>query len=163
MAEYRSFRGTVVQIEDLMVTTGDNSGCTKLFTLSDSSGNIVNFVVSPSTYFVNLEMVRVGDNVIGFYDASLPVPLIYPPQYRAIVMAIESSFMNVTVDTFNRQLINTAGTLKLNVGPFTLITLTNGQAFTGSLVNRDLVVLYDITTRSIPAQTTPIQVIVLCL
>ena len=32
-------------------------------------------------------MVTLGDMVTGFYDANAPVPLIFPPQFRAIVMA----------------------------------------------------------------------------
>ncbi|WP_192812617.1 hypothetical protein [Paenisporosarcina sp. TG-14] len=35
----------------------------------------MNFVVSPTTYFVNHVMVAAGDRVTGYYDGSAPVPL----------------------------------------------------------------------------------------
>ena len=52
--------------------------------------------------------------------------------------------------------------LKLNISPNTLILLENGQAFTGKISNRNLIVVYGATTRSIPAQATPYKIIVMC-
>lgn len=88
--------------------------------------------------------------------------MIYPPQYRAVVMARNLKYRNVKVDFFNGQLISSDGMLKLNLTPFTPIVLENGLAFTGNPANRDLIVVYGPTTKSILAQTTPDKVIVLC-
>lgn len=107
-------------------------------------------------------MVGVGDAVIGYYDTNAPIPLIYPPQYRALVMAKVTPNRNIKVDFFNRQLVSSDGTLKLNISPFTQILLENGQAFTGNPANRDLIVVYGPTTMSIPAQTIPYRIIVMC-
>lgn len=98
----------------------------------------------------------------GFYDADAPVPLIYPPQYRAIVMAKAHTDRFVSVSFFNSQLLSSDGNLKLNLSRQTEIVLENGQDFNGNPANRDLIVIYGATTRSIPAQTTPYKVIVLC-
>ena len=38
----------------------------------------------------------------------------------------------------------------------------NGQIFTGRLANQLLLVLYTATTRSLPPQTTPDEVVVFC-
>ena len=100
--------------------------------------------------------------VTGFYDADAPVPLIFPPQYRAIVMTIDSPYQSVKVDFFNRQLESSDGSLKLNISPSTQILLENGQLFNRNPANRNLIVVYGATTRSIPAQTTPYQIIVMC-
>lgn len=162
MADFAEVRGEIVGIEEFYTDNEEEAGCNKIYSVEDGRGDIVNFFISPGTYFVDQAMIQIGDYVIGFYDSSLPTLLIYPPRYNAIVMAVDSRFRNVTVDTFNRQLINKSGTLKLNIGPDTLITLTNGQAFTGNLENRNLIVIFTATTRSIPAQTTPEQIIVLC-
>lgn len=162
MSFYQSFQGTVTMINDIRGTTGSKPGCYIIMTVEDRSGSVVNFVVNPMTYFVDHVTLSVGDEVIGFYDANAPVPLIYPPQFQAIVMAMLYNDQFVTVDFFNRQLVNPSNTLKLNIGPNTQVLLTNDQTFSGSLMNRDLIVVYSFTTRSIPAQTTPIQVIVLC-
>ena len=122
----------------------------------------MNFVVQPDTYFVDHVMVSRGDIVTGFYDINSPVPLIFPPQFRAIVMAKNSLYQNVKVDYFNNQLVSSDNSLKLNIAPWTQITLKNGQAFTGNPSNRNLIVVYGATTRSIPAQTSPYKIIVMC-
>lgn len=52
--------------------------------------------------------------------------------------------------------------LKLNIAPSTEIMTSNGQRFTCSLGGQLLVVYYSATTRSIPPQTTPRRIIVMC-
>lgn len=163
MTNFLSFTGRVMWIDDFPTATNDPQlGCYKLFSLSDRDGSIVNFVIEPATYFVDHVKVKVGDIVTGFYDADAPVPLIYPPQYRAAVMARDQPNTFVTVSFFNNQLISSDGSLKLNVSRQTEIVLENGQDFNGNPANRDLIVIYSASTRSIPAQTTPHKIIVLC-
>lgn len=163
MPNFKSFQGNVTMISDFMISTNDEgAGCYKLMSVDNGFGSYVNFVVSPTTYFVDQVMVRVGDRVTGYYDANAPVPLIFPPQYRALVMVKETSFQNVKVDFFNNMLVSSDGTLQLNLSPFTPILLENGQQFTKIPVNRNLIVIYGITTKSIPAQTTPYKIIVMC-
>jgi hypothetical protein len=162
MKLFRSFSGTITMIRDFWTDDPSREGCLKFMTVENSNGGIVDFVVTPTTYFVDQAMMRVGDGVIGFYDANVPVPAIYPPQYQALVMARVLPYQSVKVDHFDSQLVSSDGTLKLNLSPFTPIVLENGQAFTGNITNRDLIVVYGITTRSIPAQTTPYKIIVMC-
>jgi hypothetical protein len=118
--------------------------------------------VSPTTYFVNHETVSVGDKVTGYYDGNAPAILIFPPQYPALIMVKESTNQNVKVDYFNDQLKSSDGQLKINLSPYTQILLANNQKFTGNPTNRNLIVIYGPTTKSIPAQTTPYKVIVWC-
>ncbi|MBT2692684.1 hypothetical protein [Bacillus sp. ISL-55] len=163
MVKYQPFRGVVTMINDFLITpSGENEGCYTLMSVIDGTGRQVNFVVEPKTYFVDQAMVRIGDQVTGYYDADAPVPLIYPPQYRALVMVKETPGQNVKVDFFNSQLISIDGMLKLNLSPGTPILLENGQRFTKNPANRNLIVVYGPSTFSIPAQTTPYRIIVLC-
>lgn len=162
MKQFRSFHGIITTINDFIIGVNEEQGCNKLMAVNDGHGNIVHFVVKPNTYFIDQTMVRVGDQITGFYDASVPVPMIFPPQFQAVVMAKYVSHQNVKVDHFNEQLESSDGRLKLNVSPTTQIVLTNGQFFTGNLENRNLIVLYSMATMSIPAQTTPYKIIVLC-
>ncbi len=161
MKDFQSVSGIIIAISDL-VTAPEAMGCYKLISVQQMDGEIANFAVSPDTYFVDHVMVRPGDMVTGFYDANAPMPLIYPPQYQAIVMARAVPYQNVKVDFFNEDLVSSDGMLKLNIAPTTQIVLENGQAFTGNPANWYLVVVYGPTTRSIPAQTTPEQIVVLC-
>jgi hypothetical protein len=143
-------------------TNKNDEGCYKLISVDNGLGALVNFVVSPKTYFVDQVMVSVGDQVTGYYDGNAPALLIYPPQYQAIVMVKNSPFQNVKVDYFNTELESSDGRLRLNISPYTQIVLTNGQHFSRTPANRDLIVIYGPITKSIPAQTTPYRIIVLC-
>ncbi|MFF5996012.1 hypothetical protein AAGS61_14860 [Lysinibacillus sp. KU-BSD001] len=163
MVNFQSFRGVITQINDFFVgQNGESEGCYTLMTVENGNGGIVNFVVSPTTYFVNQEIVAIGDQITGYYDGDAPVPLIYPPQYRALIIVKENNFQNVKVDFFNRQLVSSDGQLQLNLAPFTPISLINEQPFSKNPANRNLIVIYGPTTRSIPAQTTPYKIIVWC-
>ncbi|RKD33426.1 hypothetical protein BET03_09230 [Thermohalobacter berrensis] len=162
MTTFGSFYGIITRIDDFRVRTGESIGCYKLMTVQKRDGSIVNFEITPTTYFVDHVTMAVGDAVIGFYDINAPVPLIFPPQFRAIVISKLIPGHNVKVDYFNEQLVSSDGTLKLNISPFTQIILENDQVFTGNPANRNLIVVYGPTTRSIPAQTTPYKIIVMC-
>lgn len=159
----KSFHGIVTMIHDLM--TGQNNkdeGCYKLMTVENNDGAIVNFVVAPSTYVLGHVMLAIGDEVTGYYDGDAPAPLIYPPQYQALVMVRENPNWHVKVDYFNADLVSSDGQLKINISPTTPMILTNGQPFTGNPADRNLIVIYGPATKSIPAQTDPYQIIVLC-
>ncbi|MBC6973098.1 hypothetical protein H9I32_12135 [Bacillus sp. Xin] len=163
MINFNSFHGTVTMINDFIVgQNAEGEGCYKLMSVENGLGNIVNFVVSPTTYFVDHVVVSVGDKVTGYYDGNAPVPLIYPPQYRALVMVKDSPYQNVKVDYFDSQLISSDGRLRLNISPYTQIVLTNGQPYSRNPTNRNLIVIYGPTAKSIPAQTTPYRIIVWC-
>jgi hypothetical protein len=163
MVEFYSFHGTVTMISDFNIgQNGEAEGCYKLMTVEDGLGAIVNFVVSPTTYFVDHAVVAVGDSITGYYDGNAPTPLIYPPQYPALVVVKESPYQNVKVDYFDSQLESSDGRLRLNISPYTQIILTNGQPFSGNTKNRNLIVIYGPATKSIPAQTTPYRIIVWC-
>ena len=163
LIRFEAFRGRVTNISDFIVSqNGESEGCYKIFSLEDGNGGIVNFVISPSTYFLDQVTVNVGDIVTGYYDVNAPVPLIYPPQYRAIIMIKDSPYFNVKVDFFDRQLVSSDGQLRLNISPNTQIVAQNSQTFTSNPANRNLIVLYGASTFSIPAQTTPYRIIVWC-
>lgn len=162
MAVFGSFSGILTKIEDFFTGDGATAGCNKLFTVQNGEGSTVNFVVTPATYFVDHVMMTAGNTVTGFYNANAPVPMIYPPQYQAVVMARAAQNQNVKVDFFDSQLVSSDGTLKLTISPFTQILLENDQAFQGYPANRNLIAIYGTVTMSIPAQTIPYRIIVMC-
>ncbi len=163
MVNFGVFEGTITFISDFPISpNGASEGCYKMFTLEDGNGGIVNFVVSPTTYFVDHSTARTGDRIVGYFDTNAPVPLIYPPQYRAIVMVKNRTYQNVKIDYFNDQLLSSDGQLQLNISPITQLVLQNGQQFSSNPANRNLIVIYGPSTKSIPAQTTPYRIIVLC-
>lgn len=148
-----------------MFFIGQNSegeGCYKLMTVENELGKTVNFVISPTTYFVNPLVVSIGDKITGYYDGNAPVPLIYPPQYRALVVVKHIPPQSVKIDYFDSQLKSKDGLLQLNISPYTQIVVRNDQPFSGTLTNRNLIVIYGPATKSIPAKTIPYKIIVWC-
>lgn len=162
MKEFLSVEGIVTGIEVMETSVNDRSACTLFMSVRGRRDDYFNLVVSANTYFVDHVNIRPGDHIVAFYDALAPMPLIYPPQYRAIVIGIKSRRETIKVAYFNRDLISSDNSLRLNIGDRTEILLENGQTFLGNIANRNLVVVYGVSTKSIPAITTPYQIVVLC-
>lgn len=155
---YSSFvpvTGTVISM------TPGNDCCSQMMSVRTGNG-IVNFMIDSETQVIGSRRLWPGMLVTAFYDSSLPVPLIFPPQYRAQIITPVGRNEQVMIGTFGTDLIASDESLKLNIGYSTQIRTINGQNFTCNLVGRTLLVYYTTTTRSIPPQTTPERVIVLC-
>lgn len=143
------------------ITPMRNECCQQMVTLFNSNG-ITNVIISPDTYVINETRLRPGMTVTAFYDGNAPVPLIFPPQYRALILGRHSPNETMMADYFDRTLTASDQSLKLNIASSTEIVTSNGQAYSCPLFERLLIVYYSVTTRSIPPQTTPRKVIVVC-
>ena len=163
MKKYSSFSGKVSMIQDYSTSPNQQlNGCYQLMSVVIGDGSVVNFVIEPTTYFLDHVRVSIGDRVTVFYDANAPALMIYPPQYQALIIVKDHPYQNVKVDYFNSNLVSSDGQLKLNVSRSTLMLLPNNQLFTANPANRHLLVVYSAATMSIPAQTTPNKVIIMC-
>lgn len=154
--------GTIVDMVPTRMGNRRAEGCMIFTTVEDMDGNTVNFILSPSTFVVDWETLSVGMRCTFWYRTDAPTPLIYPPQYTAVVAAQEKNDRMVDVGYYNTSMVNEAQTLQLNIDGSVDIRTTNNQYFQGSPANHNLVVIYGTSTRSIPAQTTPEEIIVLC-
>lgn len=162
---YGSYTGTVKEV-------ADREDGSIFVTLESETNGPTNFVVTKDTYRVNDVEIKAGQTLIGFYESNRPMIMIYPPQYTISIVAEVKDNLFVEADKFDEDLVNVDNTLKLNISEDTEIVWENGTQITWikaptaeelaqAISNRKLVVLYDVTTRSIPAQTTPKKVIVL--
>lgn len=154
-ANYVPVIGTILNI-----VRGSNC-CSHLISLRTNDG-IVNFIVDPQTKVIDDRQLRVGMRVAAFYDSSLPVPLIFPPQYRAQLVTALGRNEQIMLNFFDRNLTAEDNSLQLNIAGNTMTRTANGQEYRCNLANQTLLVYYTMTTRSIPPQTTPSRVIVLC-
>ena len=159
---FGSVTGTIVDMVPTRIGNRRANGCMIFVTLEDKDGNTVNFVMTPSTYVVDFETLSVGMMCTFWYAADAPMALIYPPQYNAVVAAQEKNGRMIDVSYYNMTMVNEEQTLQLNMDGSVDVRTTNNQYFQGSPANHNLVVIYDNSTRSIPAQTTPRLVVVLC-
>lgn len=115
------------------------------------------------------EMIELkeGDLVTLFVREDAPMVLSLPAEYSPsiIVKNSEEPTNMVMVDSFTKTedgaYINQAETLVLNISDETEIIKLSREMFDGNLDGCDLVVIYNMATFSIPAQTSPAKVIVL--
>lgn len=145
----------------ILSISGEGDCCSQTMTLRTGNG-IVNFTVEPTTQVIDSRQLRPGMRVAAFYDSRLPVPLIFPPQYRAQLITLLGRNEQVVIGTFDEDLLAEDRSLQLNVARGTVVKTVNGQNFPCSLANRTLLVYYSATTRSLPPQTTPRKLVVLC-
>lgn len=139
---------------------GDNC-CEQQVTIR-SNNQINHFIVGPDTYVIGEIRLRPGMSVTAFYDASLPIPLIFPPRYQAVIIGRKNPSETIFAGYFDENLTAENDALRLNIARSTQVVTSNGQTFNCRPENQMLVVYYSETTRSIPPQTTPRKIIVLC-
>lgn len=135
--------------------------CQQMITVQNTEG-VHNFIISPETYVIDMVRLRSGMQVSAFYDANRPVPLIYPPQYQAVIVGRNVPNEKIYVGYFDENLTSTDEQLKLNISRGTEIITANGQQYLCPVGQHTLIVYYTMTTRSIPPQTTPRKIIVMC-
>lgn len=143
------------------ITPQPEQCCNQMISLLTESGPVT-LLLTPETYVAGARPLRPRMRITAFYDANLPVPLIFPPQYTAILITPVSPGQNVAAGHFDENLLAEDGSLKLNIGRSTAILTANGQRFGCDPGGNLLLVYYGASTRSIPPQTTPDRIIVLC-
>ncbi len=159
---YNPILGTVRSIMPLQ-NYNEIYSCTLLLAVVSPVIGQINFIVTPRTYVLRQKKFNSGDPIIAFYDTLTPAPLIYPPRYRAILLAGNDEERLAVFDYFNEELVNSDQTLKLNLADSkSNIILSNGQTFTGSPENHFLLVLFTSSTKSIPSVITPDEIVVFC-
>lgn len=140
----------------------ENGGmCTQLMAMLRTENGFVNVMISQETYVAGQVRLRRGMRAVFFYDGNAPMPLIYPPQYHALFIAVPQMNEQVVVSYFDDNLSAVTESLQLRISPQTQVVAANGQQYACPLENRLLMVFYTAATRSLPPQTTPRRVIVL--
>lgn len=163
VSAYVSAEGLITNIEPIRLGNERQDDCCNLImSVRTENRNVINFIVDINTYFIDNENMKKGDTAIFFYDSSLITPMIYPPQFRAVVAAKQIKNRFIKVGKFNQNLVSSDGSIRLNITPSTRIILINGQTFLCDIPNRNVAVVYTASSRSFPAVVNPSQIIVLC-
>lgn len=154
-ADYVSVTGFLLNI------TRGTDCCSQMISMQTDNG-IVNFTINSETRVIDARQLLPGLRVAVFYDSSLPVPLIFPPQYRAQIVTVLARGEQVMLSTFDNNLLSADRSLQLNIARNTETVTINNQSVNCNLQGQTLLVYYSATTRSIPPQTTPRKIVVLC-
>jgi len=161
---YARFEGSVTYVSD-------NDPYVNHITVEGAEDyEIINFIITENTLFMTAEGIKpveeisVGDELVVYFIEPFVSTMIFPPQREASVFVrpTRDAAQTIFFGRFNNELISDDNSLKLNVSGDTTILRANGTD--GSevvLEGRDLAVVYTISTRSIPAQTTPELIVIL--
>lgn len=168
-ASYISVDVTVVKtdsdVDGIIKTTTDVNN-------KDDQNNTVNLKITDDTLVYDnlgnkkaLSDLTAGSKITVFTGSYEPTPLILPVQYTANVIIINGDKEgNVNADTYladEEGYTNVANTLKIAAADDTKIVDKDEKEYKGDLDKNDLIVFYGVSTKSIPAQTTPTKVVVL--
>ncbi len=162
---YIEFNGKISRLdskEDLLSILAENDleeGMDKLVAhISDD----VLLLDEESMDFISKEDLEEGMEVSIYYDKDTIMLMSYPAQLGPDLVIVRSDDLdvNIKIDKFDEDLTSDDNSLKLNIDEDTeLINLQGEKIEKEDLANKDLIVFYTNSTRSIPAQTTPQKVI----
>ena len=159
LVEYLSFTGTITDLRDgeILVRDDQNAENEMIFVLTEET-----LLLDESEQAkLGADKLEEGQVVTAYYPADLPMALSYPARLGPSVLVRRSpeglGFIHVA--TFDDTLTSSDGSLKIRLGAGMTLSARAGKPVT-SLANRNLVVFYAESTRSIPAQTTPETIIV---
>ena len=169
MPSYIANQVTVLSLQDNMFETTKNPD------EPENREYIVNYTIMDDTLIfdqagnkLSLEDVKEGSLLDVYTGAYTPSPMIRPPQYQAniiIVLDSEAEEAGFTcADTFllvDGMLTGAGNTLALNLTEDVEIVDRDGNPTQEELANKDLLVFYGASTRSIPAQTSPTKIVIL--
>jgi len=162
MPDFFSVTGTVVSTEDI-------EGVLHV-TIETLDGDPAVFIIGEVTVFPFEETFNIGDTITGWYRTDLPMTMIWPSHYNIAVLAagIPDDAI-IKVDRFHTwygnmedYLLSQDETFAFNTDENTVILLADGLDFNDGEINgRRIVVIYGISTRSLPEMTTADKLIVL--
>ncbi len=164
---YLSITGRVTGIVPVFTEAQEPEEGASLVSLELADGGLCTVQITPGTYFPALSEIETGDTVTAYYKGDAHSTMIFPPRYRAAVLIFGlPEGQSVKVDRFRfdpdtERLISEDDTLALNLGEFLNVVNVDGIDQPSHLDGDMLAVVYGRTTRSIPAQTTPLEMAVL--
>lgn len=148
-AKYISFQGEVTEIADNKITVKENENNSIMFHLSTM------IIGTKDGQVMEAKDIKAGDKVMAIYTSHTPMALSYPGQMTPMMIIVKNSENNLKLDKFNEELVSSDGSLKLVINETTKLEAYKTKQLIAEkdLLNKELLVIYGATTRSIPAQT----------
>jgi hypothetical protein len=167
---------TVINVsEEMIETTLDAEN-------AEDQNNLINYILSTDTLVydvtgnkLDISAVQAGSLISVYTNSSAPAALVLPTEYQADIIIVESTEDEAAgftcADTFvmrDEMLTGMGNTLALNIAAegdesTVIVDTEDDNAIDIELENMDLLVFYENSTRSVPAQTTPTKIVVLGL
>lgn len=171
-AEDEAMEAYITQTGKVSSVSEEDEKGVRVITIDNEQGGL-RFAIDSMTPVLDRESssimlasgLKEGMEIAVVYEANSPMGLSMPPylgSVTAVVANTDKGFF--VVGHFDEELTDMKNSLKLNISEETAIhnTLGTRQVMTAEdIKGQDALVFYDITTRSIPAQTNPSLVMVL--
>lgn len=131
----------------------------------EQKDNLFSMIVDQQTKVVDntgaVTELKEGMTFTAYMSANKPMILIYPPRYTPELIIVDTKQDGiVTVDIFDKDFATDG--LTLTIDHNTIIEDLAGNILSAAdIVDNDVAVFYTMTTRSLPAKTTPSKIIVL--
>jgi len=116
-----------------------------------------------TTEKIEKQTLEKGMKIDAYYDKNKPMIMIYPPRITPEIVVVNDLGMGqVKISKFDENFISADHELKLKLSENTVLINEQGEPIEKEdLHGKELVVFYDVSTKSIPAQTTPKKIIAL--
>ncbi|WP_017754123.1 copper amine oxidase N-terminal domain-containing protein [Calidifontibacillus oryziterrae] len=157
------YAGVVSEIED------HNGNPRLLFKNQEGSVEMIMTVTDEVLLFnsgtaepLEKDQLQIGDKIEAFYDKNKPRIMIYPPMITPEIIIVHDEKISgqVKVAKFDDNLLSLDNELKLKLNENTILINQKGEPIEEKdLYGKELIVFYDISTKSIPAQTSPKKII----
>jgi hypothetical protein len=158
-----AFSGVVSELKSegkkVTITVENEESSIMIFPISEE---VLLFSNSKGEKLQSDKLVK-GSKVEVFYAKNKPMPLIYPATITPdLIIVHEEEMGHVKVAKFDKSLTSLDNDLKLHISKETELYDEKGQAIKEEeLHGKELIVFYTVSTKSIPAQTTPSKIIAL--
>lgn len=163
--QYITFKGIIEEVDDsenfrILVRREVTEGLDVLWAYINEDVLLLNDKTKDTMDKTKLE---VGMEVSVIYHKDTVMALSYPPLLGPDVVLVHEEGANgfFYVERFDEELVSYDNFLKLILEDETIILDRKGNNYLGDLENKDLVVFYGVSTKSIPAQTRPEKIYVL--
>lgn len=163
LTKYLKFYGEIIEINK----DGDSS--TILVENPDTSSQMY-LIITDEVLSYNsattepFQDYKKGLFIEGYYDKNKPILMIYPPRIEPEIVIVHDreNIGQVKIGKFNDDLISVDNQLKIFLDDKTILLNEKGDKIEETeLYNKELIVFYTFSTKSIPAHTTPSKIIAL--
>jgi hypothetical protein len=161
LSEFARARGVITEIGEFEAAEGSIIVSIKDSYLGVSRSNLI---IDNNTILLLEDELETGASIIGFYDATLPAPLIYPPQHRAVV--VSTRVYETQMGRFDGEFLRGYRMIYILISDDMEmeIVFQNGEAFYGDLSElegRAMVIIHSPTDMAVPFAIVPEKIIVL--
>ncbi len=159
-SDYVVYKGTVTDVND-----GDDGYISVTISETGLKANLASDAVIMDAADGSIRKsadIEKGMNIMVVLGVNTPMTMSIPPMTSSAVATIINADENVDFSVYNDEFVNAENTLQLNTESDIVVKDINGEDLTvDDIKNNAAVVAYGISTKSIPAQTTPNLVVVI--